>query len=313
MQPSQERSIGRPSQDGPASATTSVSMSMGGGYGAGELSLLEALVIVTQNERLSPDVLKYPQDLIDGALASLAAQRRIVDVAIERHQERLRRKLGGFSADDDDDEGDYSLPGGGTEIQHLVTGASLQLPIQPHDILRLEMTRLEFLVSELLRVRLQKIHQLCHRIHYLSDAYTTLLSEKEAIMASKFCELYEDAVLQSAMGPVTMANAAQRGTTPKAAARQYFTPSLSDGAGLAGASPSASAPLSLSSQGPSSAGHNPLPVPDKRARVFVCALEDLGQVDVAPNVSTNVAEGETLLTPLDVFETALNQRKARLL
>eukprot|EP00759_Apiculatamorpha_spiralis_P015422 PhF_6_TR22107/c0_g1_i1/m.31313 len=137
MQLSQDNSIGNPSQD-----ESRASLSAGGHHGGqGSLSLLEALVIVTQNERLSPDVLRYPQDLIDSALVALAQQQHIIAMAFERHQERLRRKLAGTSADEEDDADDFSLPGAGShDLAHIV-GSSLQLPIQPYCIQRLEATR----------------------------------------------------------------------------------------------------------------------------------------------------------------------------
>ena len=55
------------------------------------------------------------------------------------------------------------------------------LPFQPHDLLGMELVRLEFLLSELLRVRLQKIQALAQRIYFYESIPEMLKREAQVL------------------------------------------------------------------------------------------------------------------------------------
>lgn len=77
-----------------------------------------------------------------------------------------------------DHYGDYS-----TMQPQLVTDASIaNLPFQPHDLINMELVRVEFLLSELLRVRIQKIQALAQRIYYYENIPAIIQTETEAAL-----------------------------------------------------------------------------------------------------------------------------------
>ncbi|RNF26537.1 GINS complex subunit 4 [Trypanosoma conorhini] len=141
-------------------------------------SLLKSIIQATENERCAPDILPYPEAVVDGVAAQIAAQNeQISRLSAQEKQQTAER----------------------------APGTSL-LPFQPSDIMALEVQRAQFFLSELLRCRLRKIESLALSIFYEgqanSDAPTQLrerLSHNEIIVADRLAELVSKYVLQAGL------------------------------------------------------------------------------------------------------------------
>ncbi|KEG14627.1 GINS complex subunit 4 [Trypanosoma grayi] len=141
-------------------------------------SLLKSLIQATENERCAPDILPYPEAVVDGVAAQIAAQNE----QIKRLSEEEKQKVA---------EGE--------------SGASL-LPFKQSDIMALEVQRAQFFLCELLRCRLRKIEALSQSIFYEGqssvDAPTQLrgmLSHNEVIVADRLAEAAGKCVMQAGL------------------------------------------------------------------------------------------------------------------
>eukprot|EP00758_Cryptobia_borreli_P005480 Tbor_TRINITY_DN4892_c2_g2::TRINITY_DN4892_c2_g2_i7::g.1393::m.1393 len=211
-----------------------------------------------------------------------------------------------------------------------VTSDALLLPFQPHDILRFECTRIEFLLSELLRVRLHKIQALCQRLyHYKSnnnnnndDQYSSIsssagserLSSKEVAMVEKLCELYEEALRQSpGLQAITHHHDQQEGEHHNG---KYLLPGgFFSGYRVGARDGQLSTPPQLLV---GSKDDVILPEPFQRKRVFVRVLEDLGNFEFGnaggvSGVSKALYGGDVVMAPFYLFEDYVAKHKVRLL
>lgn len=216
------------------------------------------LIYALENERHAPEILPYPAEAISGAISKI-----VECTAIARQAEENERRDAEDSAD----------------------GVSL-LPFRPSDIIKLELQRIRFFLTDLLRTRLRKIKSLCTRITSeptLSQPrppeavlYRPLLSDNERIVADRLTEIFETSVQRS-------------GLQFAPAALQKLTPNL-----------------------PHGEGEEILPEPNLNTRVFVLALEDLGDVELAPDVVQHVSPGEIFLVPYRTFRSFIVDGRARL-
>ncbi|KAG8341056.1 putative DNA replication complex GINS protein SLD5 C terminus [Trypanosoma vivax] len=141
-------------------------------------SLMKSLIQATENERCSPDILPYPQAIIDSVVAQIAAQSEQISYLSSEEKQKAAEST---------------------------TGVSL-LPFKPSDLMALEVQRTQFFLCELLRCRLRKIESLALTIFYEgqpgSDATTHLrdmLSYNEIVAADRLAQLIGKSVLQSGM------------------------------------------------------------------------------------------------------------------
>ncbi|ESS70831.1 GINS complex subunit 4 [Trypanosoma cruzi] len=140
--------------------------------------LLKSLIQATENERCAPDILPYPEAIVDGVAAQIAVQNEQIRLLSAEEKQQTAEKD---------------------------PGASL-LPFKPSDIMALEVQRAQFFLSELLRCRLRKIEALALSLFYEgqlhSDAPTQLrgmLSHNEVIVADRLAELMTEYVLQAGL------------------------------------------------------------------------------------------------------------------
>ncbi|AAZ10514.1 hypothetical protein, conserved [Trypanosoma brucei brucei TREU927] len=140
--------------------------------------LLKSLIQATENERCAPDILPYPEAIVDSVVAQIVAQNEQI------------RLLGT----------DERQKAAGSD-----SGVSL-LPFKPSDIMALEVQRAQFFLCELLRCRLRKIEALALTINYESqsgaEAHTQLrehLSHNEIVVADRLAELISKCVRQAGL------------------------------------------------------------------------------------------------------------------
>nr|CCD13516.1 unnamed protein product [Trypanosoma congolense IL3000] len=143
--------------------------------------LLKSLIQATENERCAPDILPYPEAVIDGVIAQMALQNEQIRLLSAEEKQKAATSS---------------------------TGISL-LPFKPSDIMALEVQRAQFFLVELLRCRLRKIESLALTIHYESqsgaNAPTHLrdhLSHNEVIVADRLAELITRCVRQAGLQSV---------------------------------------------------------------------------------------------------------------
>lgn len=234
-------------------------ISSAGGGRVGEPSIIQLLIEATENERHAPDILPYPKDLIDSCTVRLAEQQRVVrELADEERAEAARANQ-----------------------QSL-------LPFKPSDIMAIEIRRIQFFLTELLRCRVRKIQALsasllhegrCEsdeslpRVRYPLRAH---LSLNERIVADRVAEMTQRAVRWSGLH-------------------------------------AAPEPLQLLTPNPPLAeGMEILPEPDMNAYVFAIALVDLGVVQLGDGIEQSIHAGELFLIPYASLRTQVIAGQVRL-
>lgn len=175
-----------------------------GGPIGGNASLCEQLVFLAENERNSPEILPYPEELIS-RLQSEMAQRRD---EIEKMKSQSHQQQSGGSDDADafllgiqtttndnnNNNGKDKNPNANVRIS-----ASSTLPFRVEDLLNLEMTRLKYAVADLVRVRLQKLQFYRAAIVAEPTRYEPLLSGNELLLVQGLNEIFSNAMLQGGL------------------------------------------------------------------------------------------------------------------
>jgi hypothetical protein len=138
---------------------------------APDASVLVKLIGVVGNELNAPEILPYPAALIDSVLLGVQKQ---ADAIEAMRDARL------------------------AELQDDAVPLSM-LPFRAEDIYQLEVQRLTFLVTDLLRIRLKKIQSFLFSIEYNREKFEAHLSENELALAGRLAQLRLDAVLNGGL------------------------------------------------------------------------------------------------------------------
>lgn len=259
--------------DGQLSSFAGGSQQLGGllsDTSLGENKIILELVYATENERNAPTLMPYPQRLIDRMMTLVASKSAEADRLAVQEQEEVA-------------EGSTSL-----------------LPFHTSDILRLEIQRAQFFLSELMRTRIEKIEKLAPTIayekmrersqpwssltppaqgsseSYLASSIHQNLSENEAFFAERLFEMQQNCLLQGGLRLV-----------PEPL--QKLVPNL-----------------------PHGEGEEILPRPNLNKRVFVLALENLGEVQLDSDLTQEVNAGEIFIVPYRSFQHFIADGRARL-
>ncbi|CAD2218616.1 GINS complex subunit 4 [Angomonas deanei] len=214
--------------------------------GGSASDVIGGLIQACECERFCPDILPYPSELIDRAATQIARSHSRADQLAE--QERR-------------------------EAADSESGSSL-LPFKASNILKLEVQRCQFFLTELLRCRIRKIESLSCLIAYervleeegdgtaaVEHPQRHHLSDNEKVVADRLAEMAQQCVLRSGMQ---------------------------------------SAPVQLRSLVPNppyGEGMEILPQPDVNVYIFGAALEDLGVVELDDGASQEIKAGEVFLMP----------------
>lgn len=150
----------------PGQRTSQLELPLTGGRSAdgGAMGTAERLIALCGNERFAPEILPYPADEVTTILDKIAAQ----NVVIAQLTEDRKAKV-------------------------ATEGVSL-VPFRAEDLYRLEVQRLQYLVSDLLRLRLRKIQHYATAIAHSPDDYAAILSPNELVVAQRMAELVQQAV-----------------------------------------------------------------------------------------------------------------------
>jgi hypothetical protein len=132
-----------------------------------EATLALKLIAIVENERHAPEILPYPAGILSLALGKLYEQeRRIKSLADERRDDEIQGRR-----------------------------AMSMLPFRPEDLYHLEYQRIQFIVTEVIRTRLHKIHRFASRIVAKPEEFENALSPNERLVAQRLHELTHDALL----------------------------------------------------------------------------------------------------------------------
>lgn len=203
-------------------------------------TFVAALHFAVQNERFAPDILPYPAELLRQVFGAIAEKKKVVDAAL-------------------------ASPAPNT-----------MLPFRAEDILRIELQRVQFLTSELLRIRVKKIYRLAFTIQYQPSEYEAVLSPDEMTLATAFAHLSKEAMLANGLSQLPPI-------------LQHLTPSP-----------------------PFAEGEEILERPALWAHVFVLLLEDVGTVDFGQGALKELKKGDIVLCEYRTFQSFLREGKARL-
>lgn len=248
----------------------------------GNADVIYKLIHAVENTHFSPVLLPYPADVVDRATGLVVAQTALIDELVQQEQA------------DNAEQQEQTL-----------------IPFKRSDMAKYEIQRVQFLLCELLRCRLQLIEKLCFAIAheaassvpdgeggavsgpkpYLSSSsaagasasplrrpYAELLSPNERAIAARLAQLKHAAMLASGLRNV-----------PEAL--QHLVPAL-----------------------PHGEGPEILPVVAVDRHVFVYLLQDMeGPIELAPDVSETMSRGEIFLVPFSSLGHFVADGRARLI
>lgn len=140
---------------------------------AGGATIAWKLITLVENERHAPEILPYPDAIVSEALQGLAHQTEVIASLIQARKER--------------------------DADSSASASASFLPFGPEDLLRVEVQRLQYLVTDLLRIRLKKIHRYASLIASDTSAYATTLTPNETAVALRIHTLVQQAVLDGGL------------------------------------------------------------------------------------------------------------------
>ena len=148
---------------------------------AAPVSLAKRLIGLCDNERHAPELLPYPGDEVQHVMGAIEQQQAVID------------KL---EAEDAAKAAELELE---AEEDPSRTVASF-LPFRGEHVYRLEVSRLTYLLSDLIRLRVRKIQKLATYILAQPEAWQAeRLSDNERVLCAKLAEITEKAVQRNGL------------------------------------------------------------------------------------------------------------------
>lgn len=203
--------------------------------------LIPLLLQALQNERFAPDILPYPAGPLDLAFAELEEKTQLA-----------------YRAASND----------------MVSNSLL--PFSAADIYRMEVQRVQFIVSDLIRIRLRKIQQFCFAIVHKPIDYVETLSANEMKLAQRMAEITHSSMLASGLGRIPLE-------------LQLMTPNP-----------------------PHAEGDEILPRPDLGRYVVVLFLENVDGIDLGGGISQDAKKNDLLLSTYVVLKPFILAGRARM-
>lgn len=233
------------------------------------------LASLTQCERQCPELLPYPTEQIQLLTAMIA----------DREEEVLAKAR--------------------QEAEEELSGAALRslLPFKASDLMRLELQRIRFLLTEFVRCRIQKVEAMCMSLYYEGLVERQRQENEDGELAS---------ASSSPLQPVALPQR-DRLSAGEVIVADRIAIALEKAALHAGLHLFPEPLQRLIPQPPLAEGNEILPEPNLDAYVFGLAVKDLGLVQLAEGAEQVIQQGDIFLVPYRTFRPHVLQGTVKLL